>query len=145
MEAFSLLLTCLSLLASYLLISLLRNYHTARAVGLPILISPLAPSSRLCLSFGPQIAKFLRLFPGPFKTCASVIGLGWQYDDARKPARDQIHTRYGAAFLVVSPRAIEAVFSDPTAIHEVLKRVNHFLKPDMYSTIKFCPIGRLAS
>lgn len=142
MGVFSLLLTCALLLVSFPLISLLRNYNTARAIGLPIVISPASPSSKLCLIFGNQIARVLWLLPGPLKTCASIIYLGWQYDDARKPVRDQIHTRYGSAFLVVSPAGIEAVFSDPTAIHEVLKRVNHFLKPDLYSMINPSLIGR---
>jgi hypothetical protein len=143
MAIFSILLTCLSLLASFQLISFLKNYHTARAVGLPIVISPVSPSSTLCMIFGSPIAQILRLFPEPLKTCASIVNIGWQYDDARKPAREQVHTRYGPAFLVVSPGGIEAVFSDSTAIHEVLKRANHFPKPDLYSTFKPCPFGRI--
>ena len=145
MGVFSLLLTCLSLLGSFQLISFLKNYHTARAIGLPIVTSPVSPNSTLCMIFGTEIAQILRLFPEPLKTCASIITLGWQYDDARKPVRDRVHTRYGSAFLVVSPGGIDAIISDPTAIHEVLKRANHFPKPSMYSKSKPCPVERIDS
>ena len=107
------------------LISLLVNYHSARRIGLPIVISPISPLDPLwILSHRRLPLKVLQSLPWGLGTFARCSYMGWSFQD-----KCAIHQEIGDAFVLVNPGTNEVVVADPKAVHSILGRRKDFIKP----------------
>ena len=116
----------LILWAVWTLQSILTNYHAAKRIGLPIVMSPVSmlnPFWTLAIRFLP-VLPLLRALPFGLGHWAGCAYLGWTFDD--KYAR---HAELGSAFTLVTPNGNEVWIADPEAAHVVMSRRKEYVKP----------------
>lgn len=113
-------------------ISLWINYRTARRIGLPIIVSPVAalnPMWILAHRFLPLL-PFLQSLPLDLGKWARCSFMGWTFQD-----KYLLHQELGLVFVLVTPSLNEVFVADPVAAHTVLSKRKEFIKPAvMYGT-----------
>ena len=111
------------------ILSIFKNYISARTTGLPIVISPFTPLNPLyiilCRSF-PSFLSFSRRLPFGLGVWARCTYIGWAFDD-----KHAIHDKreYGPIFILVTPGGNEVVIADGHATHAIFARRKDFIKP----------------
>ncbi|KAH0848926.1 hypothetical protein AYO21_08742 [Fonsecaea monophora] len=125
-----------SLVLAYLLWTLIRftdNYLEARKIGLPILVSPVNPASPLWLLTKERLIPLVTSLPWGLGEWATRAEVGWTFYQ-----RYSVHAKYGEAFTIVSPGTNEIYIADPSAVEDLLRRRNDFIKdPAMYGMLNF--------
>ena len=106
--------------------SVIAHYRTARAIGLPIVFTPITWQDPFWLLMGPIIEPLLRRLPLGLGDWARYSVMGWQLED-----RFAMHARLGPAFVIVSPSLNEIIIADPAASHEVLSHWRQYVKSPM--------------
>lgn len=113
-------------LSSWTLLSLLKNYKTARQIGLPLITSPVTPLNPfwiLTWQLFPPIL-FLRYLPFGLGTWARCTYMGWNFDD-----QHALHDDFDDIFTIVTPGCNEIVIADPEAVVNVFSRRKDHIKP----------------
>jgi cytochrome P450 len=106
---------------------LYRNYLIARRTGLSLIISPITPftlSWHILPALFPSFIKRQRWYRALDQTCA------WQ-------DKNKIHAELGTCFMHVSPDMNMLCTSDSVAIDNVFKKMNDFIKPEVFKTLDF--------
>jgi cytochrome P450 len=103
------------------------NYLIARKTGLPLIISPITPFTlpwHIFPTLFPFFIKRQRWYRALDQTCA------WQ-------DKNRLHAELGTCFMHVSPGMNMLCTSDPVAIDNVFKKMNDFVKPEVFKTLDF--------
>lgn len=112
--------------------SLFKNYREAKKVGLPIFITPIPGTNPLTWIIGPFVFPFMLRLPSPISDWARYGEAFWQFPD-----RANTITKYGPAFIMVSPGPTQLFLADPGAGEELLSRTKNFIKPpEIYSNVE---------
>lgn len=112
-------------------LSLLRNYQTARRIGLPTVIEPVS-SLNLGLIIGNTIARsnpwLESLRQLLIHRLMRFSYMGWQFDQGHR-----VTAEIGPAFSLVTPGSLHVIVADASAAHDLLTRRKDFIKPrEMY-------------
>jgi hypothetical protein len=113
-------LLLITYVVAYPVLSLCRNYISARKTGLCLLVSPIPPYTKVWQIAASQLRPVLchfRWFRAIDWTCA------WHDDD-------KLHDTLGSCFIVVSSGLNVLCTSNPKTIEHVLKKWREFVKPD---------------
>ncbi|PSR88502.1 cytochrome P450 [Coniella lustricola] len=112
--------------ASWQAIALAKSYREARAIGLPIIVSPTTTMSPLWLVVYrlTPILWICEQLPNGIGRWARYSRMGWQYED-----KDAAHRELGPAFVLCTPGVNEVHLADPAAVHTVLRQRKEFVKP----------------
>ena len=121
---FSLTLACLTLLLlSRPLWSLFRNYQLAKKTTLPILFSPINPYSAIWIVVRPYANPILAYLPFNLGRFTIYNYLGWAWRD-----KNNLHSLYGPAFIIVTPAENQLIVGDATACEDLLKRWRDYVR-----------------
>ncbi|TLD09466.1 hypothetical protein PspLS_12014 [Pyricularia sp. CBS 133598] len=106
--------------------SLARNYSSAKALGLPIIIHPFDPDS-ITFTFlsEPLHAILVRVLPSSAYAYIEPSFFGWEFHD-----KGAIHQRLGSAFVIVTTGINRLVSSDPTLSLTFMTRRRDFVHTD---------------
>jgi len=106
--------------------SIISNYNVARKVGLPLVISPVAPLNPLWILLYRTIPSVLLLKYLPFGLgrWARCTVMGWTFQD-----KHAMHDELGPIFTVVTPAGIELSVADPHVTHTIFSHRKEFIKP----------------
>lgn len=111
------------------LYALYRNYVSARALNLPIIVCLESFQDPLWMLFGPSIRTFLSRIGLWDPTATDYTTTGWSQHD-----RFASHAKYGRAFVIVSPFENHIVVADAEASRELFKNWRSWIKnPALYS------------
>lgn len=104
---------------------LLRNYLTARKVGMPIRIIPIDPENPLWMVLDKRffIPLFEKLPFGP----DSFTRFNWRGCEFADKYR--AHEEMGDVFMMVTPGRLCVHLCDPEALNEVLRKEKEFPRP----------------
>ncbi|KAE8454619.1 hypothetical protein EG329_000242 [Mollisiaceae sp. DMI_Dod_QoI] len=119
------------------LATLTQNYLRVRHVGLPILFSPFGRLNPLWIITQPYLTPlftWLSTLGGPF---AVFNFIHYSTNSWFFFSRYTLHSRYGPAFFIVSPGAVQLIIADAATADEVQTRRKDFLKnPAMYKPLE---------
>ncbi|KAF5562993.1 cytochrome P450 monooxygenase 3A7 [Fusarium phyllophilum] len=105
-------------------LQLLYNYRKAKAIGLPVLITPIDPSNvpyLLCSSFlEPLLRKILPFGLGNF---VEYNSRDWNYEQIH-----DLQERIGDTFIIVSPKQIRVFTGNAKASDDLCRRRRDFVK-----------------
>ncbi|KAF5989250.1 cytochrome P450 monooxygenase 3A7 [Fusarium coicis] len=105
-------------------LQLLYNYKKAKAIGLPVLITPIDPSNvpyLLCSSFlEPLLRKILPFGLGNF---VEYNSRDWNYEQIH-----DLQERIGDTFIIVSPKQIRVFTGNAKASDDLCRRRRDFVK-----------------
>jgi cytochrome P450 len=125
-----------ALLSAYLIwsvVTFIQNYSKARKIGLPTLISPIGPNNPIWMIFKDRLIPLFSKLPFGLGEWAPRAEIGWTYYD-----KYAVHARYGQAFTIATPSGIDIVLAEPTAVEDVMRRRNDFIKdPNIYGMLDF--------
>lgn len=134
-----LLLAALAFWPLWCISSFLKNRRIAKAIGVPIVVSPIGPNNPFWMIFSRLVAPQLRRFPLNLGYFVRYNRTGWNYND-----KYRMHHDFGKIFVHVSPGGNELFVADPAAVDHILSRRKDFIKPiSMLGKYMFPPIGRL--
>lgn len=123
-----------ALCVAYTVWSIVRfqaNYAEAKKIGLPILCSPVNPAGPLWMSTKGFLIPILQKLPFGLGEWTSRAEVGWTYYP-----KFQVHSKYGEAFVIVTPGGNEIILAEPNAAEDVTRRRNDFIKdPLMYGML----------
>lgn len=123
--SFILILSSLAIaFSSWLVFKIGQNYNTARKIGLPILVTPVAITGLIWQLFEYRLRPLLRRVPFGLCSFIDYSGLEWMWRE-----RYTFHERLGPAFIVVTPSEVMIVIADSDAAHDMLSRRKDFVKP----------------
>jgi cytochrome P450 len=100
----------------YRFTNFLQNYIDARRLGIPIIFSPVSWQDSWWVPLA-QIFTPFRHLPFSLGSWIFYSTMGWTLED-----RYHAHEKYGAAFVIVSPRKNEIFVADPVACEELLSQ-----------------------
>ena len=104
--------------------SLLRNYQSARRIGLPIRVSPISPFNPIWYRFSGSVVPWLQRLPYGLGDFAASSYNGWSYRD-----KYALHQKLGGAFVQVNPGINEVFVADTKTVHDILDRRREFIRP----------------
>ena len=117
-------LACLTLLLLLrTLWSLFRNYRLAKKTKLPILFSPINPYSAIWIVVRPYANPILAYLPFNLGRFTTYNYLGWAWRD-----KNNLHSHYGPAFIIVTPAENQLIVGDATACEDLLKRWRDYVR-----------------
>ncbi|ORY07544.1 cytochrome P450 monooxygenase-like protein [Clohesyomyces aquaticus] len=99
------------------LISLLRNYLTARTLHLPIIVLPISPENPLWMLTSPYILPFFRALPFSNGHFTRFCYTGWEFVE-----KSRAHLEFGDAFVLATPGRNWIYTCDAGVIREVIRR-----------------------
>jgi cytochrome P450 len=116
----------------YLFVSLLRNYYAAKAVGIPVIISPVDVFHPVWLVFGGLVKPFIFILPYGLRRWSTFYNLDWPFYD-----KGRIHRDVGEVFALVNPWNIAIILDDPVGAEAVYHRRKDFIKGGNYNLFNF--------
>jgi cytochrome P450 len=108
--------------------TLLYNYNKARKLNLPILITPIKAKSRphsMLGNFSGKTSALLRSLPFGIFNFLNYTGFEFFWVNGHN-----LHSKYGPAFVVVSPGEVHLVVADPETAQDILVRRKDFIKDE---------------
>jgi cytochrome P450 len=108
--------------------ALARNYVTARKTGLPLLISPFNPFNPLWILSRPYINPFLSYLPFGLGNSTKYNYLGYTWRD-----QNRLHTRYGKAYIIVTPDENHLVVGDTQGCDQILRLYRNWTKNNRFN------------
>ncbi|KAF2815923.1 cytochrome P450 [Mytilinidion resinicola] len=128
-------LVCSTLIGAYLgylLVSLFRNYHAAKILGVPIVLSPFDLFHPLWYLISPAFKPLVSLLPYRFRRWSSLYTGDWPFYDKRR-----IHREAGDVFALVNPWNYHIIVGDPVAADAIYHRRKDFIKGKNYAIFNF--------
>ncbi|KAF3019774.1 hypothetical protein E8E14_011522 [Neopestalotiopsis sp. 37M] len=105
--------------------SLIKNYNTARTIGIPIRVIPFSPFNPLWSLFDKKVVGLLRRLPLVGEnTITRYAWRGWDLED-----RWRCHEEMGDIFIFVTPHYNMIQINDPDATNSIFKRSADFPRP----------------
>lgn len=124
MSFLSLTLYGIALLASYAVLSswysLLRNYLTARKIGLPLRVLPISHLNRFWMLVDRKVLYYVKKLFGE-STFTRYNWMGWELPD-----RYSSHRELGDAFILVTPGRNWLYLGHPDMVIDVVRRRDDF-------------------
>ncbi|KAI0153338.1 cytochrome P450 [Xylariaceae sp. FL1272] len=112
--------------------SAILNYREAKKVGLPIFLTPIPSANPVMFVLGPMLFPIMKRLPSPICDWGQYGNMFWHFQDRANPI-----TKFGPAFVMVSPGKTQLYISDPEGGDDLLSRTKHFLKPpEIYGSIE---------
>ncbi|OAL45508.1 putative cytochrome P450 [Pyrenochaeta sp. DS3sAY3a] len=106
-------------------VCLLRNYRTARKVGLPLRVIPVSPENPLWMLVDKKIfVPLFAYFPIGTGSFTRFNWRGWEFAD-----KYQVHEELGDIFMMVTPGRLWVHLCNPEALSEVLRKEKDFPRP----------------
>lgn len=102
----------------------LKNRQIAKAIGVPIVVSPVGFNNPFWLFSSRLIAPHLQQLPFGLGSFVRYNTSGWNYHDKYK-----MHHEFGKIFVHVTPGGNELFIADPSVADHILSRKKDFIKP----------------
>ena len=103
---------------------LLRNYSSARSMGIPIRVVPISPLNPFWALVDRNIMRFLRRLPFGVNTFTRYNWRGWEVED-----RWRSHREMGDIWVLVTPLKNWVYINDPNTIMSLNRRGGDFDRP----------------
>lgn len=105
---------------------LLRNYASARTIGVPIRFIPISPLNPFWALADRKVLSFLRRLPDPLghNSFTRYNWRGWEVAD-----RYRSHQEMGDIWVLVTPFKNWIYVNDPEALNTLFRRGNDFPRP----------------
>ncbi|TGO57593.1 hypothetical protein BELL_1337g00010 [Botrytis elliptica] len=131
--------TLLLLFSARFVYNLIKNFITARAIGIPVLFTPVDQTSVLWIMLSsPYRLRLKSLLPTRIWNRVCLTIGGWEFHEKKKPFDQFVENK---TFILLGLTQFELWTADPQAVQDIILRIHDFLVPDSvgYALGKFGP------
>ncbi|KAK8170658.1 cytochrome P450, partial [Phyllosticta citribraziliensis] len=106
------------------LIGIIKNIRKARAIGIPVVWSPVSPENPIWIICSKKVAPYIRRLP--FGDWTDYSTIDWTWNDRENDFK--VLRKYGKVFAHVMPGKLVIRTADPAMVHRVLSDRRAFVK-----------------